>query len=301
MGLGSWTWFIPLGNGETSVGVVFDTRLVHLDRGKNLEGSYLEFLRSNPLMAEMLEGARMRSEDLRTFSNLPYYSRQYMGNGWALVGDAAAFLDPYYSPGLDHAAFTVEGTVEIVKAQTAGEDVAARIAEHNVTFQRSYHRFFRSIYKDKYFYMGEHDLLAASVLIETAQYYMFLVIPAYRFHGKFHWMPVLGPKPAFISYHMMRISNRRFKALAQARLAAGEDGRRNDGRRVKAFFNLQLAPLHMAARGLKIWALAELDGIRLMFKRRKKAEPSLEPSPPAPLPPPHAPSPGEGSPRPIES
>jgi hypothetical protein len=147
--------------------------------------------------------------------------------------------------------------------------VAARIDEHNATFQRSYHRFFRSIYKDKYFYMGELDLLAASVLIETAQYYLFLVIPAYRFHGKFFWMPVLGPKPAFVSYHMMRISNRRFKALALARRAAGEEGRRNDGRRIKAFFDLDLAPLRMAARGLKIWALAELDGLRLAFKRKK--------------------------------
>lgn len=276
MGFGSWTWFIPLGHGETSVGVVFDTRIVHLDRGKNLERDYLEFLRSNPLMAELLDGARMRSEDLRTFSNLAYVSRQYMGNGWSLIGDAAAFLDPYYSPGLDHASFTVEATVEIVKAQTAGEDVQKRIAEHNETFQRSYHRFFRSIYKDKYFYMGEHDLLAASFLIETAQYYMFVVIPAYRFLGKFFWMPVLGPKPAFVSYHLMRIYNRRFKALALARQAAGEGGRRNDGRRIKAFYNLELAPLRMAARGLKIWALAELDGLRLAFKRRRVA-PGLKP------------------------
>lgn len=272
MGFGSWTWFIPLGHGETSVGVVFDTRIVHLDRGKNLERDYLEFLRSNPLMAELLEGARMRSEDLRTYSNLAYVSRQYMGNGWALLGDAAAFLDPYYSPGLDHASFTVEATVEIVKAQTAGEDVAARIAEHNETFLRSYRRFFGSIYKDKYYYMGEHDLLAASFLIETAQYYIFVVIPAYKFLGRFFWMPVLGPKPAFISYHMMRIYNRRFKALALARQAAGEAGRRNDGRRISAFYNLQLAPFRMAARGLKIWLLAELDGIRLAFKRRKAAE-----------------------------
>ncbi len=272
MGFGSWTWFIPLGHGETSIGVVFDTRLVNLDRGKNLEQDYLAFLRSNPLMAELIEGARMRSEDLRTYSNLAYVTRQYMGNGWALLGDAAAFLDPYYSPGLDHASFSVEATVEIVKAQTAGEDVDRRIAEHNEIFLRSYHRFFQSIYRDKYYYMGELDLLAASFLIETAQYYIFVVIPAYRLLGKFFWMPVLGPKPAFLSYHLMRIYNRRFKALALARRAAGEAGRRNEGGRIKAFYNLNLAPFHMALRGLKLWALAELDGIRLAFKRRKPAD-----------------------------
>src|SRR6185436_20308082 len=100
--------------------------------------------------------------------------------------------------------------VEIIKAQTAGEDVDRRIALHNELFLRSYHRFFQSIYRDKYFYMGELDLLAASFLIETAQYYIFVVIPAYRFLGRFFWMPVLGPKPAFLSYHLMRIYNRRF-------------------------------------------------------------------------------------------
>ena len=196
MGFGYWVWFIPLGNGETSIGVVFDTRLVDLDRGKNLAGDYLAFLKAIPAAAELLEGARMRTEDLRTYSNLAYVTRQYMGNGWALMGDAAAFLDPYYSPGLDHASFSVEATVEIVKAQMAGEDVTARIAEHNATFLRSYHRFFQAVYQDKYFYMGEHDLLSASFLIDTAQYYVFVVIPAYRLVGTCHWMPVLGPRPA---------------------------------------------------------------------------------------------------------
>lgn len=267
LGFGYWVWFIPLGNGETSVGIVFDTRLVHLDRGKDMEKAYRSFLQAIPMAAELLEGASMKAEDLRTFSNLAYVTRRYMGNGWALVGDAAAFLDPYYSPGLDHASFSVEATVEIVKAQTAGEDVGARINEHNETFLRSYHRFFQSIYKDKYFYMGEADLLSASFLIETAQYYIFVVIPAYKFLGRFHWMPVLGPKPAFVSYHLMRIYNRRFKKIVLARRAAGEAGRRNHGRRVKALFDLQTAPIRMVARGLKLWALAELDYARLSVKR----------------------------------
>jgi flavin-dependent dehydrogenase len=271
MGFGYWVWFIPLGNGETSVGIVFDTRLIQVDRGSNMESEYRAFLQAIPSAAELLEGAHLRTEDLRTYSNLAYVTKQYMGNGWAMMGDAAAFLDPYYSPGLDHASFSVEATVEIVKAQTApGADaaaIAARIAEHNATFDRSYRRFFEAVYKDKYYYMGEHDLLSASFLMDTAQYYIFVVIPAYRLFGRFHWMPVLGPKPAFLSYHMMRIYNRRFKAIALARRAAGEAGRRNDGRRIKVLYDLKLAPFHMAARGMKLWLFAELDNVRLAAKR----------------------------------
>lgn len=266
VGFGYWVWVIPLGNGETSIGIVYDRRLVTLPEGAARAAGYEAFLRAIPSLAELLDRARLRAEDLRGYSHLPYVCRQYMGEGWSLLGDAAAFLDPYYSPGLDHAAFTVEATVAIVGAETAGEDVAARTAEHNAAFQRSYHRFFRAAYRDKYFYMGEHDLLSASFLLDTAHYYIFVVIPAYRVYRRFHWEPVLGPKAAFVSYHLMQLYNRRLKSIALARRAAGEAGRRNHGRRVSAYFNLGLWPLRMAARGLKLWWWAEVDYLRLAVK-----------------------------------
>ncbi|MGN6183963.1 MAG: NAD(P)/FAD-dependent oxidoreductase [Thermoanaerobaculia bacterium] len=267
-GLGYWIWVIPLGNGETSIGVVFDKRLIDLHNSKNRGEDFLAFLKSIPALAELLDGAEPRMEDLRFYSHLAYMTKQYMGNGWALLGDAAAFLDPYYSPGLDHAAFTVEATTEIIKEQAMGKDIAPRIAEHNETFLRSYWRFFRAVYKDKYYYMGEADLLSAAMLIDTAQYYIFVVVPAYRLLKKFHWMPVLGPKPAFISYQLMLAYNRRFKAIAEARRNAGAGGYLNNGRRIKAYFNLGLAPMHMALRGIRIWMKAELTAIG--FKLRRK-------------------------------
>jgi flavin-dependent dehydrogenase len=285
-GYGYWIWVIPLGNGETSVGVVFDKRLIDLHHSKNRAEDFLAFLNAIPSLREILDGAEPRLEDLRFYSHLPYVSKQYMGRGWALVGDAAAFLDPYYSPGLDHASFTAEATFNIIRSQVMGEDVTARIADHNATFVRSYERFFRAVYKDKYYYMGEADLLSASFLIDTAQYYIFVVIPAYRLLRRFDWMPVLGPKPAFISYHMMQIYNRRFKAIAELRRAAGEEGARNNGRRIVAYYNLGFAPVRMAIRGCNLWMRAELDAVRLRWKvwrmrRRATASPAprAEPSP----------------------
>ncbi len=281
MGYGYWIWVIPLGNGETSIGVVFDKRLVDLHHSRNRAEDFIAFLKAIPALAELLEGAEPRLDDLRFYSHLPYVTKQYMGRGWSLLGDAAAFLDPYYSPGLDHAAFSVEATVEIIKEDVGGKDVAPRIAEHNETFVRSYWRFFRAAYKDKYYYMGEADLLSASMLIDTGQYYIFVVLPAYRVMKKFHWMPVLGPKPAFLSYHIMQTYNRRFKAIAEARRAAGEGGRRNDRRRITAYFNLGLAPLRMVMRGMKLWALAELRNVRLLFKRapQRRAAATESPAP----------------------
>lgn len=278
-GYGYWIWVIPLHNGETSIGVVFDKRLIDLHHSKNRADDFIAFLNAIPALAELLEGAEPRLDDLRFYSHLPYATKQYMGRGWALVGDAAAFLDPYYSPGLDHAAFTAEATADIIRRQSIGEDVSAAIDEHNVTFLRSYWRFFRAIYKDKYYYMGEADLLSAAMLIDTAQYYLFVVMPAYKLLKKFHWMPVLGPKPAFLSYHLMRIYNRRFKAIAETRRAAGVGGLFNDGRRIKAYFNLDLAPMRMVLRGLKLWLRAELHALTLLKLRRRATASTTLPEP----------------------
>ena len=266
-GFGYWIWVIPLGNGETSIGVVFDKRLIDLHHSKDRAADFIAFLKAIPSLAELLVEANPRLEDLRFYSHLPYFSKQYMGNGWALLGDAASFLDPYYSPGLDHASFTAEATSEIVGLHAKGEDIAARITEHNEAFTRSYTRFFRSIFKDKYYYMGEVDLLGAAMILDTAHYYIFVVIPAYRFAKKFQWMPVLGPKPAFFSYHFIKFYHRRFKAIALARRAAGEEGVRNNGRRIKAYFDLNLSPFHMFLRGVKLWAFAEADNVRLQVRR----------------------------------
>jgi flavin-dependent dehydrogenase len=270
-GYGYWIWVIPLGNGETSIGVVFDKRLINLHQSKNRADDFLAFLKGIPSLAELLDGAEPRMEDLRFYSHLAYSTKQYMGRGWALLGDAAVFLDPYYSPGLDHASFSVDATVRIIVDEA---NVDAKIAEHNETFIRSYWRFFRAVYKDKYYYMGEADLLSAAMLIDTAQYYIFVVLPAYNFLKRFDWMPVLGPKPAFISYHLMQIYNRRFKAIAEKRRAAGRAGIYNDARRIKAYFNLGLAPLRMVFRGLKLWLRAELGALRLRAQRAPLAAPS---------------------------
>ena len=99
--------------------------------------------------------------------------------------------------------------------------------------------------------------------MDTAQYYIFVVIPAYRVFKRFLWMPVLGPKQAFFIYHLMRSYNRRFKTIALARRRLGAEGRRNHGRRLKPYFALDWAPFRMTLRGLRMWAVAELDLLRL--------------------------------------
>src|SRR4051812_44435630 len=287
IGHGYWIWVIPLGNGETSIGVVFDKRIHQLHELPHRETTYVDFLKQHPALAELLGGATLRPDDLRARSRLAYVTRQYMGPGWALVGDAAAFIDPYYSPGLDHAAFSAEATARIVLSHARGEtpiqQMPGKIAAHNELFLRSYQRFFQCVYRDKYFLFGEHDLTAASFLLDTALYYLFVVTPAYRYVKAFIPVPVLGPTQAYSSYALLKLAKRRFRRIADLRRRAGEAGERNDRRRIKAYFDLGLAPARMFARGVRIWLIAEIDALRLRLKllrpvRQIPASPAITPA-----------------------
>jgi flavin-dependent dehydrogenase len=287
VGHGYWVWVIPLGNGETSVGVVFDKRIHQLHESADRETTYVDFLKQHPALAELLDGATVRRDDLRARSRMAYVTRQYMGPGWSLVGDAAAFIDPYYSPGLDHCAFSAESTVRIILRHARNESspaqMPAAITAHNELFLRSYHRFFQCIYRDKYYLFGEHDLIAASFLLDTALYYIFVVTPAYRFVKAFVPVPVLGPKQAYPSYALLKLAKRRFIRIAELRRRGNEAGARNDRYRIKAYFDLGLSPLRMFARGAKLWLRAEVDAVRLRLKLvvRRQADPTTTEAPAA--------------------
>ena len=78
--------------------------------------------------------------------NLPYSSTTYAGDGFALVGDASAFIDPFYSPGMDWISFTTSSAARIIQTQQRGENIEPLLARHNRDFTRSYERWFTAIY-----------------------------------------------------------------------------------------------------------------------------------------------------------
>ena len=82
-----------------------------------------------------------------------------MDRGWALVGDAGAFMDPYYSPGLDFVAMSACATVDIVGddlrsryggAELPETELMRRVVLHNEAFARSYRRWIDALYVGKY-------------------------------------------------------------------------------------------------------------------------------------------------------
>jgi len=119
---GYWIWFIPLQRGMTSVGVVYDRELCDLTyRGKE---SFLEFLHRHEAVAGLLANAKLT--DARAYPHLAYGTRRFFSaDRWALVGEAGAFPDPFYSPGGDFIALANDFTSDLIARDLDGASDAA--------------------------------------------------------------------------------------------------------------------------------------------------------------------------------
>jgi flavin-dependent dehydrogenase len=262
-GFGYWVWVIPLHDGSTSVGLVYDKRLVKLPAGPR-GAAFLEFMKGIPGLRQLMADAVMREGDLRNYDQVSYVSRQYMGRGWALVGDAAAFMDPFYSPGLDHCSISVEKTTRLIRRQLGGDNTAMTdklIARHNTSFNRSYHWFHRALFKDKYFYMGEFDLMSCALMIDTCFYYFFLVRWTYANPSAFNVDPPFDHPVSYPFNLFHRFFGWRLKTMAVNRIRAGAIGRVNDGRRLKLNFAFGWRAERILLTGLRLWAVAELKNL----------------------------------------
>ncbi|HVS65600.1 MAG TPA: tryptophan 7-halogenase [Thermoanaerobaculia bacterium] len=269
-GDGWWCWMIPLADARTSVGLVWDRRLFTPPGAGDVRDRAEAFLRAQPGLRELLAEATVDPDDRHAYSHLAYRSERYAGRGWALVGDAAAFIDPYYSPGLDHASMSVTATVRLLTAELAGSlgDAAhdhaaldAELARHNGEFARSYDRWFDAIYRDKYELLGDAELVSSSFLVETALYYLGVVTPGYRQRDSLA-NPVFGLQlpQAKSAYLVARTFSRRMVALAHARRRLGIYGRRNAGHRISIrSLKLGRGALPALLLGLRIWLRAELE------------------------------------------
>jgi hypothetical protein len=221
--------------------------------------------------------------DVHWRKNLPYYSTTHAGDGFVLVGDAAAFIDPFYSPGMDWMSFTTYAATEIISAQQRGEDVSMLVEKHNRDFVRSHARWFNALYKDKYDYMGDFELMRTAFLLDLGLYYLGVAGLLYKEGHKALGYGVFVLPPSVPVYHLMRTYNRRMAAIARARRERGTFGRMNDARRFMfggfTFERDGMNSKHLL-KALMRWGYLEvIEGWRSWFAEKRKAAPLMGESP----------------------
>jgi flavin-dependent dehydrogenase len=225
----------------------------------------------HPVGREIFGEARAIEGDVHALSMLPYHSEKVCDDGWATVGDAAGFIDPLYSPGLDFCSYTSHYVADLLAKALAGQDVAERLRYYNEQYPVTYRRWFESLYKDKYYYMGDAELMSAALLLDVSSYYLGLVDAVYRDPEREFLNLPFGGVGGRIAAKFMRFYNRRLVALANRRWATGYYGRRNAGwRELYDGFVPDVRLWKQISRGLRRWWKCEIINLRLMLTARAK-------------------------------
>lgn len=173
MGEGYWVWLIPLATGSTSIGIVADPRVHPLNTFNSFEKS-LDWLREHePECAEAIQPHIDKMQDFLAIKKMSRGSRQVFSvDRWGLVGEAAAFLDPFYSPGSD---FIAIGNTMVGKL--IEEDLAGKSITHLApTLQSVFLTLFQNnllTYRDQYPLFGNPRIMAIKFVWDYAVYWGF--------------------------------------------------------------------------------------------------------------------------------
>lgn len=126
-----------LEDGLTNVTVVANTSDVARRPG-SIEQFFAAATQELPAMARLLDGAE-RVGTIRGVGPMACRARQTAGNGWLLVGDAAAFLDPFPGEGIEQALRSAMLAAPVIDAALDGDDCsAAALAPYRLARRRAF-------------------------------------------------------------------------------------------------------------------------------------------------------------------
>ena len=162
-----WLWKIPLHTGVTSVGAVVDKEIGRQGLRELGPSGFLEAqVGLAPYTRELLKEATLVDEP-NVERDWSYTSKQFAGDGYVLVGDAACFVDPLFSSGVHLALGSASLAANYVKSaleepKTRGQ--AAQLYESLYRKQYDYFHLTAQLFygtnrsADSYFWEGRRIL-----------------------------------------------------------------------------------------------------------------------------------------------
>ncbi|KAG7439819.1 FAD/NAD(P)-binding domain-containing protein [Guyanagaster necrorhizus] len=149
-----WVWFIPLHDGTTSVGVVMDQEKSNVSRAAvkaaggngSLNAHYLRQLKLVPAIQELMGDAKLVKKPdaplVSSASDYSYAARYHAGPRYRIIGDAGAFIDPFFSSGVHLAVSGGLSAAATICATMKGECSELDAARwHTTKVNSSYTRF----------------------------------------------------------------------------------------------------------------------------------------------------------------
>lgn len=181
MGKGYWVWFIPLSTGNTSIGIVADPRFHDFNRINKLEKAFEWLEEYEPLCARNIADKKDKVLDFRVLKNYSYNTQKfYSEDKWGTVGEAGAFLDPFYSPGTDFISLGNSWLSDLIIRDFNGEDVYTRTLVYDKVHAQLFNNW-QPIYQDKYELFGNAQVMSVKITWDFAVYW---AIPCLIFTNK---------------------------------------------------------------------------------------------------------------------
>src|SRR5262249_33010464 len=139
-----WYWGIPLAGGQMSIGYVTTKDAFARDSAQHPSNDdlYRQLVAASSTVAELTANAEFLGAT-RIETDYSYIADHFCGRGYAIVGDAACFLDPLLSTGVHlalYSALTAAASVVSIARDEVSEDEALRFYEF--AYRRAYTRLF---------------------------------------------------------------------------------------------------------------------------------------------------------------
>ena len=135
-----WCWLIPFKDGTTSVGIVCWPDYVQ-SRTVPLDQFLMDTLRRCPPIAERMRHAKPLTQTYAA-ANFSYRRQTMSGDGYLMIGDAFAFIDPMFSSGMHLALNSAKWGAKVVEAHLRGSpDYAQRLSEFERMVRRGLDTF----------------------------------------------------------------------------------------------------------------------------------------------------------------
>ncbi|KAJ7690717.1 FAD binding domain-containing protein [Mycena rosella] len=157
-----WAWFIPLHNEMTSVGVVMNQKIYNekMKEPSEIPGCFSPSSAPNPTNSAVVnrylsnislapgvlklitDDGVMQSGSVKSATDFSYSAPSYGDSGYRIVGDAGAFIDPFFSSGVHLALTSALSAASTICASIRGDCTEAIAADwHTKRVSTSYTRF----------------------------------------------------------------------------------------------------------------------------------------------------------------
>ena len=169
-----WFWLIPFSNGRCSLGVVAKPEYIESREGEPLD-ILREIVAEDPNLSSLLENAKWDTpaREIRGYScNVKHLA----GRNYALLGNAAEFLDPVFSSGVTIAMKSASLAADTLHRQFSGEavdwqeDYAAPLMVGVDTFRTYVDAWYEGTFQDVVFAENPNDSIKQMISSILAGY-----------------------------------------------------------------------------------------------------------------------------------